>query len=62
MLSNNAAYEILTEKLIDPQDRSVYIRTTTDIWRKVEDSWKITHMNIGLHRMTNMALRSSEEP
>lgn len=49
MLSNDAAYEILTERLIDPEDGSVYMRTTTEIWRNLGDSWKITHMNIGLH-------------
>lgn len=51
MLSSDAAYEILTERLIDPADGSVYIRTTTEIWRKVGGSWKITHMNIGLHQI-----------
>lgn len=61
MLSNDAAYEILTERLIDPDDGSVYIRTTTEIWRKRGDSWKITHMNIGLHRLTDMAVPSSED-
>lgn len=51
MLSNDAAYEILTERLIDPEDGSSYMRTTTEIWRKLGDSWKITHMNIGLHQV-----------
>ena len=51
MLSSNAAYEILTERLIDPEDGSVYMRTTTEIWRNLGDSWKITHMNIGLHQV-----------
>jgi len=51
MLSNDAAYEILTERLIDPEDGSVYMRTTTEIWRNLGDSWKITHMNIGLHQV-----------
>jgi hypothetical protein len=51
MLSNVAAYEILTERLIDPKDGLVYMRTTTEIWQQLEDSWKITHMNIGLHRI-----------
>lgn len=49
MLGEDAAYEILTERLVDPDDGSVYMRTTTEIWRKLEDGWKITHMNIGLH-------------
>lgn len=51
MLSADAAYEILTERLIHPDDGSAYMRTTTEIWRKVEGSWKITHMNIGLHQV-----------
>ncbi len=51
MLSSDAAYEILTERLIDPEDGAVYIRTTTEIWRKLGESWKITHMNIGLHQV-----------
>jgi hypothetical protein len=51
MLSNDAAYEILTERLIDPEDGSVYMRTTTEIWRNLGESWKITHMNIGMHQV-----------
>lgn len=51
MLSEDAAYEILTERLIHPEDSSVYMRTTTEIWQKLDDAWKITHMNIGLHQV-----------
>lgn len=51
MLSEDAAYEILTERLIHPEDGSVYVRTTTEIWRKLEGAWKITHLNIGLHQV-----------
>lgn len=49
VLSEDAAYEILTERLIHPEDTSVYMRTTTEVWRKLGGAWKITHMNIGLH-------------
>jgi hypothetical protein len=49
MLSAEAAYEILTERLIHPEDSAVYVRTTTEVWRKLGDAWRITHMNIGLH-------------
>ena len=51
MLSEDAAYEILTERLIHPEDGSIYMRTTTEIWRKLGDTWKITHMNVGLHKI-----------
>lgn len=51
MLGDDAAYEVLTERLIGPEDGSVHMRTTTEVWRKLGDSWKITHMNIGLHRI-----------
>ena len=51
MLSSDAAYEILTERLVDRDGDAVYMRTTTEIWRKLGDSWKITHMNIGLHQV-----------
>lgn len=49
MLGEGAAYEILTERLVHPEDGSTYMRTRTEIWQKREDGWKITHMNIGLH-------------
>jgi hypothetical protein len=51
MLGEHAAYEILTERLADPEDGSAYIRTTTEIWQDLGGVWKITHMNIGLHRL-----------
>lgn len=51
VLSRDAAYEILTEKLIHPEDGAIYMRTTTEIWQKLEDAWKITHINIGLHQV-----------
>lgn len=51
MLGDDAAYEVLTERLIHPDDGSAYMRTTTEIWRRLGDSWKITHMNIGLHQI-----------
>jgi hypothetical protein len=51
MLSADAGYEILTERLVDPEDGSAYMRTTTEIWQKLGDEWKITHMNIGLHQV-----------
>lgn len=51
MLSDDSAYEILTEKLVDPTSNAQFTRTTTEIWQEVDGAWKITHMNIGLHRM-----------
>ena len=51
MLGEDAAYEILTERLVHPGDGSVHVRTTTEIWQKLGDGWKITHMNIGLHQI-----------
>src|SRR3546814_17982268 len=33
MLGEDVAYEILTERLINPEDGSIHMRTTTEIWR-----------------------------
>lgn len=52
MLGEDAAYEILSEKLVDPDDGSIHLRTTTEIWERLDGAWKITHMNIGLHQVT----------
>jgi hypothetical protein len=49
VLGEDAAYEVLTERLVHPEDGVVYVRTTTEIWRKLGGAWQITHMNIGLH-------------
>lgn len=51
MLGEDAAYEILTERLVHPEDGSVYVRTTTEVWQKLDGAWKITHMNVGLHQV-----------
>lgn len=55
MLGKDAAYEILTETLIHPDDGATYRRTTTEIWERSDGEWKIIHLNIGLHQVDDAA-------
>src|SRR3546814_18439015 len=50
MLGENVAYEILTERLIHPEDGSIHMRTKTEIWKQLGGDGKITPRNIGPHR------------
>src|SRR3546814_17852579 len=51
MLGEDVAYEILTERLIPPEDGSIHMRTTTENSQQLGGDWEITQVNITLNRV-----------
>src|SRR3546814_15191841 len=49
MLGENVAYEILTERLIHPEDGSIHMRTTTQLLQQLGAAWKIPTLKVALH-------------
>lgn len=48
-LSENTAFDVLDETFF-MEDGPPYKKTTTTIWKRLVDGWKIVHINIGMHK------------